>query len=57
MVALGLDATDRAERVFTALADGGTIQMPFQPTFWAEKFGMCTDRFGTPWVINGAPKM
>lgn len=40
------------ERMFTALAEGGTIQMPFAETFWAERFGMVTDRFGTPWMIN-----
>jgi PhnB protein len=26
--------------------------MPFEPTFWAKKFGMVTDKFGTPWMIN-----
>ena len=41
-----------AERVFGALAEGGTVQMPIGPTFWASRFGMCTDRFGTPWMIN-----
>ena len=41
-----------AERVFHALADNGSIQMPLQQTFWAAKFGMLTDRFGTPWMIN-----
>ena len=41
-----------AERIFKALADNGTITMPFQETFWAHGFGMCTDRFGTPWMIN-----
>jgi len=41
-----------AERIFKALADGGQITMPFQETFWAHRFGMCTDRFGTPWMVN-----
>ena len=41
-----------AERIFNALADNGTVTMPFQETFWAHRFGMCTDRFGTPWMIN-----
>jgi len=26
--------------------------MPYQKTFWADGFGMCTDRFGTPWMVN-----
>lgn len=42
-----------AERVFTALADGGEVTMPFGETFWAERFGMLKDRFGTPWFVNG----
>jgi PhnB protein len=41
-----------AERVFGALAERGTITMPFQETFWAKGFGMCTDRFGIPWMVN-----
>jgi len=41
-----------AQRVFTALASGGTIVMPFGETFFAHRFGMCTDRFGIPWMIN-----
>jgi len=39
-------------RVFTTLAQNGTVQMPFQPTFWAKGFGMLIDRFGTPWILN-----
>ncbi len=41
-----------AERLFRTLADGGSITMPLQETFWAHRFGMCTDRFGTPWMVN-----
>lgn len=41
-----------AERVFTELSDGATIQMPFGETFWALRFGMLVDRFGTPWMVN-----
>lgn len=40
------------ERIFNALANGGTVQMPYEQTFWAARFGMCVDRFGTPWMIN-----
>jgi PhnB protein len=42
----------RAERVFKALAEGGQVQMPFQKTFWAAGFGMLTDKFGVPWMVN-----
>jgi len=41
-----------AEQVFAALAEGGTVTMPLGPTFWASKFGMCTDRFGLGWMVN-----
>jgi len=51
-VSLGVEPAAEAERVFTALAEGGTVKMPLQPTFWAERFGMVIDRFGTPWMIN-----
>lgn len=42
-----------AERVFEALSEGGQVSMPCQPAFWAKISGMVTDRFGTPWIING----
>ena len=51
--ALNYDSVAEAERVFAALADGGTTTMPMQPSFWAKAFGMVTDRFGTPWIVNG----
>lgn len=41
-----------ADRVFHALAENGSVQMPIQETFWALRFGMVTDRFGVPWMIN-----
>jgi PhnB protein len=43
-----------AQRIFGALAESGTVTMPFQETFWATGFGMCTDRFGIPWMVNCA---
>ena len=41
-----------AERVFAALAENGTIQMPIAQTFWSVRFGMLTDQFGMPWMVN-----
>ena len=41
-----------AERIFNAFAEGGKVGMPLQQTFWAARFGMVTDRFGIPWMIN-----
>ena len=43
---------EEAKRVFDALAEGGEITMPAGETFWAPMFGMCVDRFGTPWMVN-----
>jgi PhnB protein len=41
-----------AQRVFDALADGGSVRMPLQKTFWSPSFGAVVDRFGTPWEIT-----
>ena len=51
-VPLGVDKPAEAERIFHAVAEDGTVRMPIQETFWATRFGMLTDRFGTPWMIN-----
>jgi len=40
-----------AERLFTALADGGQVQMPLAKTFFSPRFGMVADRFGVSWMI------
>ena len=49
---INLGDTQQAESVFHALAENGQVQMPLQETFWAKRFGMVTDRFGIPWMIN-----
>ena len=41
-----------AERIFNTLAKNGTVQMPFQETFWALRFGALVDQYGIPWHIN-----
>lgn len=51
-VTLGLKDAAQAERIFHALAENGTVQMPIQETFWASRFGMLVDQFGIPWMIN-----
>ncbi|HLY45583.1 MAG TPA: glyoxalase/bleomycin resistance/extradiol dioxygenase family protein [Stellaceae bacterium] len=51
-VTLGIDEPEEAERVFRDLAAGGTVTMPIAETFWAHRFGMLVDRFGTPWMVN-----
>lgn len=54
-VAIGHFAASRAEaeRIFTGLAEGGEVAMPFGDVLWADGFGMVTDRFGTSWMIGG----
>ncbi len=49
---LNIDDPADGERLFNVLAENGTVQMPFQQTFWAARFGMLVDRFGTPWMVN-----
>lgn len=51
-VAIHSNDAAEAERIFKALEENGTVQMPLQETFWALRFGMVVDRFGTPWIIN-----
>jgi len=41
-----------AQRLFSALAEGGAVHMPLQPTFWSPAFGVVVDRFGTPWEVS-----
>ena len=41
-----------AERIVAALAEDGKVLMAMEPTFWAARFGMVSDRFGVPWMIN-----
>ncbi|MGH7061151.1 MAG: VOC family protein [Stellaceae bacterium] len=51
-VTLSVDEPAEADRVFNALSEEATVTMPIQETFWARRFGMLTDRFGVPWMIN-----
>jgi PhnB protein len=43
-----------ATRAFNALAEGGKVTLPIAPTFYSPMFGMCIDRFGTPWMVSAA---
>jgi PhnB protein len=51
-VTLGLNDQGEAERIFRALEENGTVEMPLQETFWAVRFGVLVDRFGIPWTVN-----
>ena len=50
---LNYNSVAQAERVFNLLAEGGKVTMALKPTFWAQRFGMVVDKFGSPWGING----
>ncbi|MBC5800348.1 MAG: VOC family protein [Candidatus Eremiobacteraeota bacterium] len=53
-ISLGLAAPDRAagERVFKALSQGGSVQMPLEDAFWGGRFGIVHDRFGIEWMLT-----
>jgi PhnB protein len=51
-VALQVEDPADAERRFKALAEGGSVNMPFGKTFFSNGFGMCVDQFGIPWMVN-----
>jgi len=48
---LGVDSDTEAERIFSALSDGGQVLMPMEETFFASRFGQVRDRFGINWMI------
>lgn len=51
-LAIGLNDPAKAKQLFENLAKDGTVVMPLEKTFWAEAFGMVTDKFGVKWMIN-----
>ena len=53
---LAIEVADdsEAKRVFTALGEGGKVTMPLMKTFWTSLFGMLTDEFDVPWMVNVA---
>ena len=55
--ALSLTARDDADaqRLFSALDEGGQVQMPLGKTFFSSSFGMVADRFGVSWMVYVAP--
>jgi PhnB protein len=51
-LAIGSKDPEGADAMFEKMAEGGNVIMPMQETFWAERFGMLTDRFGINWMFN-----
>ena len=56
-IALALSAPSDAdaEHIFSALAEGGRVNMPMAETFFSSRFGMCSDKFGVGWMVLVAP--
>jgi PhnB protein len=50
-LSLTVSSTDEAERIYALLSDGGQIFMPMEETFFALRFAMLRDKFGTSWMI------
>jgi len=51
-LSLHYDSADKLEKAFNGLAEGGTIVMPPEETFWAHRFGMLVDKYGFNWMFN-----
>jgi PhnB protein len=56
-LAIGLNDPEQARQLFENIARDGSVVMPLERTYWAEAFGMVTDKFGVKWMVNcDAPK-
>lgn len=51
-VVWGVPDPESGQRIFDAMAEGGKVDMPFQPTFFSKGFGSLVDRFGVSWMID-----
>ncbi|HMR82063.1 MAG TPA: VOC family protein [Niabella sp.] len=46
------ESREEADRLFTALSEGGTVEMPIEDQFWGDYYGSLTDKYGVKWMIN-----
>jgi PhnB protein len=51
-ISLSGDDADSLRGYWEKLSDGGTVTMPLEKQMWGDEFGMCTDKFGIPWMVN-----
>jgi len=51
-ISLSGDDADTLRGYWEKLSDGGTVTMPLEKQMWGDEFGMCTDKFGIPWMVN-----
>lgn len=49
---LEADSAAEAQRLFDGLSAGGRTEMPIATTEWAERYGICVDRFGVQWMVS-----
>jgi|SRR5690606_2248982 len=51
-LSISAESKDEADRIYSALSEGGNAHMPMADVFWGSYFGMLTDRFGTQWMVS-----
>lgn len=51
-ISIEAEREEEGQRLMDALSDGGEVTMPYEKTEWAEKFGMCVDKFGVQWMVD-----
>ena len=54
-ISLSGDDADELRGYWERLSGSGTVSMPLEKQMWGDEFGMCVDRFGTPWMVNIGP--
>ena len=51
-VYLEVESEEEADRLFAALSDGGSVEMPLMETEWADKYGSLVDKYGQGWMVG-----
>jgi PhnB protein len=51
-ISITAESREEAEKLFNGLSNGGMVTMPLNKTFWADSFGMLTDKFGINWMMS-----
>ncbi|MEP6903591.1 MAG: VOC family protein, partial [Actinomycetota bacterium] len=51
-ISISTESKEEAEKLFSGLAEGGTVTMPLADSFWGAYFGMLKDQYGIQWMVN-----
>jgi PhnB protein len=51
-LSIDTESEEEAKKLYAALSSGGVITIPLDKMFWGAYFGMCTDKFGTQWMVS-----